>query len=164
MLRWLTCRLAEARWGLVQQLEAELHPLRYLFWEATRRCNLACRHCGSDCGRDEGQPGLPGPILLAALANLASAYDAQRIMLVVTGGEPLLRVDLELVLARAGAMGFRLGLVTNGMALEQRRAERLAAAGLDSVVVSLDGPEDCHDWLRRRPGAHGRACQALVDL
>ena len=60
MLKTLRSAIMSKRWSLVQDLEADLHDLKYLFWESTRRCNLSCLHCGSDCGKDEGQPDLPG--------------------------------------------------------------------------------------------------------
>ncbi len=153
--------LANKRWSWIQDLEADLHKLRYLFWECTRRCNLNCLHCGSDCGKDDDEAGLPRPIIEGVLDRIAQAYDASGIVLVTTGGEPLVRKDVMQVLAHAGELGFRLGMVTNGMALDQRRAEQLAEVGLESIVVSLDGPEPIHEWLRDRKGSFRKACRAL---
>ncbi|MDY0059336.1 MAG: radical SAM protein [Myxococcota bacterium] len=164
LLRRLGHRLAERRLQLVHRLETELHELRYLFWEATRRCNLACRHCGSDCTVDHQQAGLPVDAVRGLLRRFATAYDARRILLAATGGEPLLRPDLEAMLQEAAGLGYRLGLVSNGYLLDPARARRLAGLGLQSAVISLDGPADCHNWLRRRPDAFDRACRALVLL
>ncbi len=164
MLKTLRSAIMSKRWSLVQDLEADLHDLKYLFWESTRRCNLSCLHCGSDCGKDEGQPDLPGETVLEALEAIASAYDARNIMLVVTGGEPLVRPDLFDVLAPVRELGFKLGMVTNGYTLNQRRARQLRDVGLQSIVVSLDGPQEHHDWLRNRPGSFDRACDAITAL
>ncbi|MBI4951845.1 MAG: radical SAM protein [Myxococcales bacterium] len=164
MLRQLWCSLADRRWSRVQSLEADLHELRYLFWEATRQCNLACRHCGSDCSKDEVNRGLEAAVVLDTLRRIASRYRASDIMLVTTGGEPLVRRDLMDVLGGARALGFQLGLVSNGLLLDAERARALAALGLDSVVVSLDGPEAEHDWLRARAGAFAHASRALAAL
>jgi radical SAM protein with 4Fe4S-binding SPASM domain len=158
------CALASVRHGWEQSLEADLHELRYLFWETTRRCNLRCRHCGSDCGRDDDQPGLPAATVIATMQSVARRYDASRIMVVATGGEPLVRRDLLAVLAAIRALGFRLGMVSNGQLLDREVAGELARLGLGSIVVSLDGPEDCHDWLRNRSGSFRRACRALAAL
>ncbi len=164
MIHALHGLMRDLRWSAYQDVEASLHELRYLFLEVTRRCNLACRHCGSDCGRDHRVAGLPTPRILAVLRRVATQWDARRIMLVITGGEPLMRPDLPFVLAAARDLGFRLGMVTNGYALDEAVARKLARAGLESVVVSLDGPPDCHDWLRRRPDAFARSAAALEHL
>lgn len=157
-------RLQEIRWGIYQKLESDLHELRYLFWETTRRCNMACRHCGSDCGRDDSLPGLSGEIVKQVLSEIAQAFDPSAIMLVASGGEPLVRPDLFDVLGYAGRLGFRLGMVTNGWALGAKTAARLADVGMESIVVSLDGPREAHDWLRNRDGAFDRAVDALGFL
>ncbi len=164
MLAPLLHRLQEARWGLYQKIESDLHELRYLFWETTRRCNLNCRHCGSDCGRDDSLAGLPGDVVKRVLSEIAAAFDAGRIMLVASGGEPLVRPDLFDILAHAGALGFRLGMVTNGWALSEETARRLADVEMESIVVSLDGPRETHDWLRSRTGSFDRATAALRHL
>ncbi len=160
----LVHKLQELRYGWVQKLESDLHELRYLFWETTRRCNLQCRHCGSDCGRDDSIEGLPAELVLKILSDIANAWDAKKIMLVVSGGEPLVRRDLFVILEKARAMGFRLGMVTNGYALNAPVAAALAKVGLESIVVSLDGPKAEHDWLRNREGAFDRAVAALEHL
>jgi radical SAM protein with 4Fe4S-binding SPASM domain len=53
---------------------------------------------------------------------------------------------------------------TNGITLDRKVAERLAGAGMESVVVSFDGPKSCHDWLRNRKGAYEKACRAIASL
>ena len=164
MFKNLRSAIMSKRWGWVQDLESDLHNLRYLFWESTRRCNLSCLHCGSDCGKDEGQPDLPADVVLGALSAIAGKYDAGEIMLVVTGGEPLVRPDLFEVLGQARELGFKLGMVTNGYTLTEDRARELGEIGLRSIVVSLDGPEENHDWLRNRPGSFERASRAIVAL
>lgn len=156
--------LRDLRWGAYQDVEASLHELRYLFWEVTRQCNLACRHCGSDCGRDHRVTGLPTPQVLGVLRRIASRWDAGRIILVITGGEPLMRPDLPFIIASARRLGFRVGMVTNGYALDGKRAHVLKRAGLESVVVSLDGPPDCHNWLRRRKDGYARSSAAIGYL
>jgi len=156
--------LKDLRWSFYQELESQVHDLRYLFLEVTRRCNLQCRHCGSDCGRDDSQEGLSLETLQKVLRSVAERFDAKRIMLVITGGEPTVRPDLIEILSFARTLGFRLGMVTNGISLDSMMAKRLAAVGMESVVVSLDGPKECHDWLRAREGAFERACRAITAM
>lgn len=155
---------ANQRWRMVQSLEADLHKLRYLFWECTRKCNLTCLHCGSDCGRDDDQAGLPREVIERVLGRIAEVWKASEVMLVVTGGEPLVRKDLFEVLGAARGMGYRLGVVTNGLTLDGKRAQRFADLGLESIVVSLDGPREDHDWLRNRVGAFDKASRAIQAL
>ncbi|MCD6497318.1 MAG: radical SAM protein [Deltaproteobacteria bacterium] len=155
--------IQDTKWGLYQNLESDLHDLLYLFWEATRQCNLNCRHCGSDCSKDS-HPGLPAQVVTQTLERIASVYSAQDIVLVVTGGEPLVRPDLFDVLKIAARLGFRLGMVTNGISVSKPMAKRLAEAHVDNIVVSLDGPKETHDWLRNRDGAFERACRGIENL
>jgi radical SAM protein with 4Fe4S-binding SPASM domain len=157
-------RLRQPFWRLFTKLETELHPLRYLFWECTRRCNLRCRHCGSDCTRESDVPELTEAQVLRVMKEIAEAYPPQKIMVVITGGEPLVRKDLLPIMAQIRALGFRLGMVTNGFALDQEKAHQLAQVGLESVVVSLDGPPQEHNWLRHNPRSYERAVGALSAL
>jgi radical SAM protein with 4Fe4S-binding SPASM domain len=125
---------------------------------------MECRHCGSDCGRSDSVRGLEADAVLRVLGRIAKTYNARRIMLTVTGGEPLVRPDVVDVMAKAHALGFRLSLVTNGWAVSAKIARSLAGVGLESVVVSLDGTDEDHDWLRNRPGSFGRSFAALMAL
>ncbi len=156
-------KLRDLRWAAYERLTAQVHDLLYLFWEATRRCNLSCRHCGSDCSAD-GRAGLPARRVLEVLRRVDGAYGARSIALVVTGGEPLLRPDLLEIVSGAARLGYSVGIVTNGILLDETRAAKLLEAGVRNVVVSLDGPEEFHDWLRNRRGAFRLAVGAITSL
>jgi radical SAM protein with 4Fe4S-binding SPASM domain len=155
--------LRRATHPLYRRLETTVHPLRYLFLEITRRCNLACRHCGSDCGRAPDDAGsLKTKEWAAFVDDLAARFPKRRgLMCVVTGGEPLCHPDLEVILGRISGHGFPIGLVTNGYALSARNARRLRDLGVSSLTVSLDGQRDSHDWLRGVPGSFDRAIDGL---
>jgi len=142
------------------------HPLRYLFWEATLRCNLACRHCGSDCLRDESsRPRELSPeTLKRELAAIAAIHDPRQITLAIIGGEPLVRPDIEEVGRFAAGLGFAWGITTNAMLLDAERLASLKAARLSTIAVSLDGLEDEHDALRQCNGAFRRVSEALIRL
>jgi radical SAM protein with 4Fe4S-binding SPASM domain len=154
----------DARWSLYQKLETDVHELRYLFWETTRVCNLNCLHCGSDCGRDNAVHGLPADVMLDLFKKISDKFDASKIMLVLTGGEPLVRKDLFEILSKTKEMGFKLGMVTNGYTLDQKKAQRIRQVGITSIVVSLDGPENEHNWLRNREDSYEKAINALRYL
>ncbi len=140
----------------------ETHQLREIFWESTLRCNLRCRHCGSDCKLQPGQKDMPLEDFLKVLDSVkAAGMDSHRIMIVVSGGEPLMRKDLEQCGRAFYEREFPWGMVTNGFALTPERFQRLLAAGMGSMTVSLDGLEADHDWMRGVPGSFRRAEQAI---
>src|SRR6201987_946875 len=119
--------------------------LRDLRVSVTDRCNFRCVYCmpGDALGRD--YPFLPHAELLTfeEIARLASVFKAHGVEKVrLTGGEPLLRKNVErLVEMLAGIGGLDLTLTTNG-ALLARKARELQAAGLERVTVSLDALDD----------------------
>ena len=80
-------------------------------------------------------------------------------VLILSGGEPLLRKDIFEISARAKAMGFYVGLSTNGTLIDRACADRIAAVGYDYVGISLDGIGAVHD--RRQPGAYDAALQGM---
>jgi radical SAM protein with 4Fe4S-binding SPASM domain len=83
------------------------------------------------------------------LAEWASAYEVNfSSSFNVTGGEPLLRDDIFLVLEELGGRGFDSYLLTNGILVSEDKARRLAHAGVRGVQVSIEGPEDVHDAIR----------------
>ena len=138
------------------------HPLRQVFWECTLRCNLHCRHCGSDCKVLSESRDMPLDDFLGVLRKVkAAGLDSHKIMVVVTGGEPLLRPDLEQCGKAFYDMEFPWGMVTNGFALTEDKFRRLLAAGLGSMTISLDGLGDDHDWMRGVPGSFERASNAI---
>ncbi|MFC5380934.1 GTP 3',8-cyclase MoaA [Aquipuribacter nitratireducens] len=126
--------------GLVDRWGRRARDLRV---SLTDRCNLRCSYCMPP----EGLPWLPDPQLLQAEETLRLVRVAVERLGVdevrFTGGEPLLRQDLPELVAGTAALRtpdgrrVRTALTTNGVGLD-RRAARLAAAGLDRVTVSLD--------------------------
>ena len=141
--------------------ETEIHELNYLFWECTWRCNLSCRHCGSDCKAAAAVADMPFQDFLKAIEPLEKRYPRDTTIIAITGGEPLLRQDLADCGRQLRQHGFRWGIVTNGMLYDEARHRELLAAGLSSVTVSLDGLEETHNWLRGNPQSFHRALAAL---
>lgn len=137
------------------------HPLRQLFWECTLRCNLHCRHCGSDCKNISEIKDMPREDFLRVLDEVAERTDPHKVMIIITGGEPLMRPDLEECGRAIYEKGFPWGMVTNGFALTRTRLERLLASGLRAITVSLDGVGDDHDWMRGVNGSFKRASEAI---
>lgn len=151
------------RWlfRIFRKNETEIHELNYLFWECTWRCNLSCRHCGSDCQSETYVPDMPFADFLKAIEPLETRYKKNNTIIAITGGEPLLRTDLADCGRALRAHGFHWGIVTNGMLYDEARHQDLVAAGMSSVTVSLDGLEGTHNWLRGHPQSYQRALNAL---
>ncbi len=139
--------------------ERKEHRLRYLFWETTRACNLRCRHCGSDCSVAKPDE-LATDEIKAVFQSIASDFDAGSIMVAVTGGEPLLRKDLLDVMGYASSLGFKWGMVTNGMLVDAEVVEKCRQAGMSTVTVSVDGLKEAHEYIRKG-GSFERTIEAL---
>lgn len=162
------CRLGlRKRWalGLFADLYREKvaeHRLDTLFWECTLRCNLHCRHCGSDCRVDPALPDMPLADFLRVLDEEVTPHvDPRTVLIILTGGEVLLREDLEQIGRELLRRGYPWGMVSNGFALTEKRLESLLAAGLRSLTVSLDGFEAEHTAMRGHPLSFRRAEAAI---
>ncbi len=142
-------------------VQSQLHELTYLFWECTLRCNINCVHCGSDCRSDSGMKDMPYQDFLKVTARVSEVYDPHKVMVVITGGEPLMRKDLEECGIELYKQGFPWGFVTNGYALTEDRFERLLNCGLRSMTISLDGFEESHNWLRGNSRSYEKAVKAV---
>lgn len=111
--------------------------LKMVGWEITRRCNLACPHCyTAAAASDQAIPELSTEQCRRIIEDIAR-LGAE--IIGWTGGEPLLRRDLEDLIAFAKSLGIRSTLTTNGLLLTESRAASLKEAGLVAVQVSLDG-------------------------
>ena len=140
----------------------EEHPLRTLFWECTLRCNLNCRHCGSDCRAEATVPDMPLEDFLRVVDEQITPHvDPHKMMIVISGGEVLVRKDLERAGLELYRRGYPWGIVTNALALTPERFESLLRAGLHSISVSFDGFEEQHNYIRRNPHSYERALAAL---
>ena len=104
---------------------------------------------------------MPMEVFARVLDSVAAAMDPHGGMIDVTGGEPLMRPDLEACGRMMYEKGFPWGMVTNGFALTPQRYQRLLESGLRSMAISLDGLEEDHDWMRGVPGSFKRASAAI---
>ena len=157
-------KLALELWRKREQNIGREHPLRQLFWECTLRCNLHCRHCGSDCKTKSDSPDMPKEDFMRVLDSVAARIDPHQVFVVISGGEPLMRTDLEEVCAEIYARRFPWGMVTNGFLLTPNRYKRLLKAGLHAITISLDGLEESHNWMRGHDQCFQRADQAISLL
>lgn len=149
------------KWQQAKKIMAKVHDLNYFFWEATLKCNLDCRHCGSDCNKNKKIDELPASKVLEVFRDIAANYSAEKVMVAVTGGEPLLRADLFQILSKVDELGFPWGMVTNGMLVDENVVNKCNASSMKTVSVSLDGIEASHNWLRNNVYSYKRAINAL---
>lgn len=137
-------------------------PLRMVFWETTKGCNLRCRHCRAVPESERSAVELTtdeGTRLIDQIANIA------RPVLVFSGGEPLYRPDIFELGAHARDRGFRIALATNGTLVTPAIARRVAETGFSRVSISVDGAKPAtHDGFRGLPGSFDRALGAIHDL
>jgi heme b synthase len=133
--------------------------LRLLAWETTRRCNLSCVHCRAGA-KDEYYPDelttAEGEAFLKDLRSMGQP------VVILTGGEPLLRDDI-FHLARFGSdLGLRMVMAVNGTLLTPEIAVRLKEVGIQRLSISLDGPDRAsHDAFRGQEGAYEGALRGM---
>ena len=142
----------------------KLHNLNYIFWECTLRCNLNCLHCGSDCKKDAAVKDMPIADFIGAIDKIKHLVEPNNTMIAITGGEVLLRKDLEQAGIELYKRGFPWGIVTNGMLLNKARLDSLLNAGMRSITISLDGLNDSHNWLRNNKHSFSKVLAAIKLL
>ncbi len=149
-------------WRHYVDFEARHPRLSYLFWEATLACNLACRHCGSDCHRSQDTSAeLSTAEAIDAFRQVDRDFGHRNVFLAVTGGEPLVRPDFFEVMTEVARLGFPWGMVTNGWRVDDAVVEACRRTRMRTVVVSLDGVDAAsHDWLRGKD-SYDRALAAV---
>ncbi|MBL8483243.1 MAG: heme d1 biosynthesis radical SAM protein NirJ [Rhodocyclaceae bacterium] len=133
-------------------------PGPVVIWNLVRRCNLTCKHCYSISADKE----FAGELSTAEVFRVMDDLKAARVpVLILSGGEPLLRPDIFDIAARAKGMGFYTALSSNGTLIDERNIDALAEIDFDYLGISLDGMGDTHDRFRRLPGAFARSLKAL---
>jgi len=157
-------RIALELFRKFRENEKSIHQLDYIFWECTLRCNLDCLHCGSDCKKDALVRDMPVADFIKALDDISGVLNPHKTMIVLTGGEPLLRKDLEVCGKHLYERGFPWGFVSNGLHLSSARLKTLLQSGLRAVTISLDGLEKSHNWLRGNSQSFANALNAIKLL
>lgn len=130
-----------------------------VIWETTRSCALACRHCRASAllGRDSGELSTDeGRALIDDVAGMGTP------IMILSGGDPLQRPDLETLVAHGKSRGLRMGTIPAATeTLTRERLVSLREAGLDQLALSLDGPTaERHDGFRRVTGSFARTLEA----
>jgi pseudo-rSAM protein/SPASM domain protein len=143
-----------------EQITDERTTRPVVVWNLTRRCNLYCDHCyaGADLDAAPGElTTAEGKQLLDELAD----YGAPVVLF--SGGEPLVRGDLEELVAHASEAGIRPVLSTNGTLITEERAAALRDAGLKYAGISVDGLPELNDEFRGKEGAFDAAVRGIEN-
>ena len=151
---------------LADYTEHTLYPkpdLRQFFLELTLRCNEHCFHCGSSC-EYTGEEKLSADDYRRILMEVKEDFDISRIMLNITGGEPLLRKDFFEIMMTAKDLGYKWGMTSNGTLITKETARKLKEAGMRTISISIDGLEETHDVLRGLKGGYHRAMEGIQNL
>ncbi|MFN8159576.1 MAG: radical SAM protein [Solirubrobacterales bacterium] len=128
-------------------------------WNVTQRCNLHCGHCYSS-SHNRAYPGELSTEEGLKLVRDLSDFGVPTVLF--SGGEPLIRPDLLELAAAAREAGMRTVLSTNATLLDEAMAERVAAAGVSYVGVSVDGIGALHDRMRGKRGAFEDALRGIA--
>jgi len=133
-------------------------PGPVVIWNLIRRCNLTCKHCYSI----SGDVDFPNELSTSEVFHVMDDLKAFRVpVLILSGGEPLMRRDIFEISGRAKAMKFYVGLSSNGTLIKRETADRIREIGYDYVGVSLDGIGETHDRFRGKEGAYREALDGL---
>ncbi len=133
-------------------------PGPVVIWNLVRRCNLTCKHCYS-ISADKDFPGeLDTQQVFDVMDDLKQFHVP---VLILSGGEPLLRPDIFDISHHAKSMGFYVGLSSNGTLIDDNNIKQIAEVGYDYVGISIDGIKKTHDYFRRREGAFEEAMRGI---
>jgi radical SAM protein len=132
-------------------------------WEATRACDLACRHCRAEAVPDRAADELTTAEARGLLDQIRADFGP--ILCVITGGDPIKRPDLEELVAHGAGLGLHMGLTPSATPLlTDGILHRLRAAGLSRLAISIDGADAAtHDGFRGVPGTFARSIPLLEE-
>ena len=140
-------------------------PLSLVFWETTAARNLECVHCRRlEVGKEMSSGDLSLQESYQFIDGLARDFDHKPV-LVLSGGEPMVRPDIFDIARFADQKGVPVALATNGTMIDLPVAKEIASAGIRRVSISLDGSNrDTHDSFRKMPGSFDKAIQGILHL
>ncbi|MEN8219084.1 MAG: radical SAM protein [Pseudomonadota bacterium] len=141
-----------------------MNDLFLLAINLTRRCNLACTHCYLDA--KTLQHGCPKELTTHEVCHLLDdiAQRSTETMVVLTGGEPLVRPDLEKLIAHGALLGLSMVVGTNGVLLTEQRVKSLKKAGVLGIGISLDSLDPAyHDAFRSAPGVWAKTMTGIEN-
>jgi heme d1 biosynthesis radical SAM protein NirJ len=133
-------------------------PGPVVIWNLIRRCNLMCKHCYAI----SGDVDFPGELTTEEVFSVMDDLKDFKVpVLILSGGEPLMRHDIFEISRCAKQKGFYVGLSTNGTLVSKDNIGKIAEIGYDYVGISLDGMRETHDVFRRMEGGFDAALNGI---
>ena len=133
--------------------------LRLVAWEVTRNCNLSCIHCRAAATKGPYPDELDTD---ASLVLLDQISEVGRPVVILTGGEPLLRPDIFKIARYGARKGLRMVMAPNGTLITEAIARKMAESGIQRISISLDGAtRESHDRFRQVDGAFDGAIRGI---
>jgi AdoMet-dependent heme synthase len=128
-------------------------------WNITLRCPLKCSHCYVDAGREEAAGVLSTEEAFGVIDQIC---ENGKPIVVLSGGEPLMREDIFAIARYGTEQGLRMVMGTSGYLLDQAMAKKLHEAGIKAVAISIDSADpSVHDAFRGIEDVWERAVQAI---
>ena len=134
--------------------------LRLVAWETTRACNLACKHCRAAAVNKPYEGELDTQAAFRLMDQIAEVGQP---IVILTGGEPLLRDDIFDIARYGTEKGLRMVMAPNGTLITPEHARRMVDSGIKRISISLDGAtREKHDSFRGVPGAYDGALRGIA--
>jgi len=138
---------------------SEKSVLRLVAWETTRSCNLSCKHCRAAAESGPYQGELDTRASYHLLDQIASFGQP---IIILTGGEPLLRPDIFDIASYGTNLGLRMVMAPNGTLITDENAKKMAESGIKRISISIDGAtRESHDRFRGVDGAYEGALRGI---
>ncbi|WP_334102416.1 radical SAM/SPASM domain-containing protein [Methanothrix soehngenii] len=129
-------------------------------WELTAACNLSCQYCRASASHEPDQ----GELDTDEAKRFVESIAPLKPMLILSGGEPLLRPDLFQIIRLAVSLGIRVSLASNGTLITPELAKEIADSGVSRVSISLDGADATMHDLGRGQGSFKRSIRGIENL
>ncbi|GAB6265627.1 MAG: heme b synthase [Methanothrix sp.] len=129
-------------------------------WELTAACNLSCQYCRASASHEPDQ----GELDTDEAKRFVESIAPRKPMLILSGGEPLLRPDLFQIIRLAVSLGIRVSLASNGTLITPELAKEIADSGVSRVSISLDGADAAMHDLGRGQGSFKRSIRGIENL
>ncbi len=140
------------------EYSGRVKPPRLIAWETTRRCHYNCRHCRAEAANRPYEGELSTEEAFGLLENIASF---SKPIIILTGGEPMIREDIYEIASYGTSLGLRMVMAPCGNLMNRENTRKMIDAGISRISLSIDGPDrESHDSFRQVPGAFDGALKA----
>ena len=144
-----------------KKMQKKKYIPRLIAWEITRSCYLNCRHCRAAARFGPYENELTTEEIFKTMDSIACFAKP---IIILTGGDPMMRQDLEDIIRYGDQLGLRMVMSPCGKLLSEKKARQLMDAGIKRISISIDGATaESHDDFRRVPGAFADAVKGIEE-